>query len=95
MILRILLLTLFIYNINCDFNRAVCDKTKHCLSVPANCHDHPNEECDYIIAYSPINNDEEVEIELYGKRPGSEYVALGFSDDDQMVSCLSKISINY
>uniref|UniRef100_A0A914YSI5 Ferric-chelate reductase 1 n=1 Tax=Panagrolaimus superbus TaxID=310955 RepID=A0A914YSI5_9BILA len=78
------------------FDTSECGKTKHCISVPANCHQHSNEECQYMISHSPTPDGKSVILELFGKReaPDMQYVAAGFSEDDIMgeepvVACVS------
>ena len=71
------------------FDPTVCGRSKHCVSIPSNCHEHNNEECDFIFGHSPNPDGKTVEIEVYGKRKSTagpvDYVAAGFSEDERMV----------
>jgi hypothetical protein len=78
------------------FDTSECGKTKHCVSVPSNCHEHSNEECQYMISHAPLTDGKSVLIELYGKRdaPDTQYIAAGFSEDNLMgdepvVACIA------
>uniref|UniRef100_A0A914DGG0 Uncharacterized protein n=1 Tax=Acrobeloides nanus TaxID=290746 RepID=A0A914DGG0_9BILA len=65
---------------------------KACLGIPEGCLPDKQNECDYIIGFDPPSNNEEyVTIELSTHRftPHIDYIAIGFSDDQEMV-CLIK-----
>uniref|UniRef100_A0AC35FUB7 Uncharacterized protein n=1 Tax=Panagrolaimus sp. PS1159 TaxID=55785 RepID=A0AC35FUB7_9BILA len=56
------------------FDTSECGKTKHCISVPSNCHEHSNEECQYMISHAPLTDGKSVIIELYDNLMGDEPV---------------------
>ena len=85
--LRILVVILLLHQTlaQSGFDTSGCGKTKHCISVPANCHEHSTDQCQYMISYEPFTDGKSVFIELFGMRnPAIQYVAVGFSDDAEM-----------
>uniref|UniRef100_A0A8C2K5Z9 Wu:fj05g07 n=1 Tax=Cyprinus carpio TaxID=7962 RepID=A0A8C2K5Z9_CYPCA len=58
-----------------------CGKTKVCFSQPSNCDPTANTGC-YFMAVQTSSNQSEMRIEMFGQADG--YVAIGFSDDQEM-----------
>ena len=66
-----------------------CAKTKSCFFKPTSC---SGEDCTYFASWKPVNvsNVQYVEIELSGAmKSSSGYMAIGFSDDNRMVSLIT------
>lgn len=59
-----------------------CGKTKVCFSQPSSCDPTANTGC-YFMAVQTSSNQSEMRIEMFGQADG--YVAIGFSDDQEMV----------
>ncbi|KAK7118563.1 hypothetical protein R3I94_022150 [Phoxinus phoxinus] len=58
-----------------------CGTTKVCFSQPSNCDPATSTDC-YFMAVQTSSNQSEMTIEMFGQADG--YVAIGFSDDQQM-----------
>ncbi|XP_050953586.1 putative ferric-chelate reductase 1 [Labeo rohita] len=58
-----------------------CGKTKVCFSQPSNCDPTASTAC-YFMAVQTSSNQSEMRIEMFGQADG--YVAIGFSDDQEM-----------
>ncbi len=59
-----------------------CGVAKGCIAEPYECID--SQDCDMMATYKKID-DQIVELEIYGKVGGNEYIAVGFSSDEKMV----------
>ena len=70
------------------FNIDECSTTKECVAFPAECLKQKPTKCEYLLSYAPSeNNSDAVAIELATKRIGNNmYIAVGFSNDQEMVS---------
>lgn len=59
-----------------------CGISKNCVALPEECIESKN--CEMLSTFKRLSNNL-MEIELYGKISGNEYVAVGFSFDQKMV----------
>ena len=65
-----------------QFTLEGCGVTKGCYASPASC--TTSENCDFLVTYNATKSLSRVDFELSGK---GDWIALGFSDDQLMVSC--------
>ncbi|XP_073719785.1 putative ferric-chelate reductase 1 [Misgurnus anguillicaudatus] len=63
-----------------------CGVSKVCFSQPDNCDPITNTAC-YFMSVQSSSSQSEMQVQIVG--PGSGYVAIGFSDDQEMVCFLS------
>lgn len=76
--------------ISSQMDFTTCGQTKGCFMMPNGC--NPNSTCSAVVGYRQFDS-EWVELELMGKTTGASnnnYVALGFSQDQNMVSSFRK-----
>ena len=75
-------LQIYINLLYLQFTLEGCGVTKGCYASPASC--TTSENCDFLVTYNATKSLSRVDFELSGK---GDWIALGFSDDQLMVSC--------
>ena len=60
-----------------------CGSASGCLTVPQNCGNNNEEECDIALSYKSVTGG--VRFRLTSRQPDASYVALGISTDQMMV----------
>nr|CDJ87262.1 DOMON domain containing protein [Haemonchus contortus] len=81
---RLLILFLVVQLAEGHFDATECDKTKKCIFSPAGCQQEKSK-CQHMLSYSA---DEDGWVDLMisstNNEPNDNYIALGFSEDDEM-----------